>query len=83
MSKGKHTWRIKLTKEDNNIMVGVSMKNTEKDTVDPYDKLPNIKTSFNHMGYNIWQGKRSEKSSSSMGKLKVGEILATTVDMDA
>jgi hypothetical protein len=82
MSKGRHTWRIKLTRADTNIMVGVAMKNTEKDTVDLYDKLPNIKSSFNHVGHNIWQGKRSEKSTYDQGEMSVGDILATTVDMD-
>ena len=30
MSKGKHTWKIKMTKNDTNLMVGVAMKNTDK-----------------------------------------------------
>ena len=47
MQKGIHTWRIKVSLGDSNLMVGVAQKNNSKDTVDLYDKLTNIKTCVN------------------------------------
>lgn len=49
MKGGKHTWRIKIhgVSGDCDLMVGVAQKNTDKETVDLYDKLPNIKTCVN------------------------------------
>ena len=64
-------------------MVGVAQRNDAKDTVDLYDKLPNIKSCVNQVGNQIWMGKKTAKNSSAIKALVQNDILATTIDFDA